>query len=224
MPQTVEDRCTDLYLELTDLPPERYAAERVGVVAAGRGVERATWWSNANPGRQDLPRRIDEFSLLGLYEVDRTFQPPEPEIDVTGFHFIRTSRPGQGVLGDDDTDGLLLVLISPRHPEGSQALRDWADFVHIRHIAEVSVPGYRMITPYRNANGEDPLYLHLYEMSTKDPEAAYRSMTPLVSERLGGEGSAAWQDWAFHPELRIVYVNTFRRVGVIVPNKGEARG
>lgn len=217
----MEDRCTDLYLELTDLPPGRYAAERVGLVAAIPGVRRASWWSNANPGRQDLPRRIEEFSLLGVYEVDPTFRPPDPERGVSGLHFVRTPRPGQGILGDEDTDGLLLVLISPRHQEGAQALRDWADFVHIRHIAEVAVPGYRMITPYRNARDEDPLYLHLYEMVTTDPEATYRSMTPLVSERLGGEGSPAWQDWAFHPELRIFYVNTFRRVGVSVPEQSR---
>ena len=40
------------------------------------------------------------------------------------------------------TIGLSLVLISPREPDQAQALRDWADFVHIRHIAAAGVPGY----------------------------------------------------------------------------------
>ena len=208
----MEGRSTDLYLELTDLPPEHYRAERLPAVAALPGVGRASWWSNANPGREDLPRRIEEFSLLGLYEVGPGFRQPEPGPGVTGLHFLRTPRAGQGVLSEDETSGLLLVLISPRHPEGAQALRDWADFVHIRHIAEAVVPGYRMITPYESATGQDPRDLHLYEMATEDPEAAYQSMTPRVSQRLGGEGSPAWQEWAFHPELRIIYVNTFRRL------------
>ena len=69
------------------------------------------------------------------------------------------------------TIGLSLVLISPKEPDRAQELRDWADFVHIRHIAEVGVPGYTMITPYENATGGDPRFMHFYEMDTDDPEA-----------------------------------------------------
>ena len=54
--------------------------------------------------------------------------------------------------------------------------------------------------------------MHFYEMDTDDPEAAYRAMTPLVTELLGA-GTPEWDHWAFHPALRIMYVNTFRRLG-----------
>jgi hypothetical protein len=37
-------------------------------------------------------------------------------------------------------------------------------------------------------------------------------MTPLVQERLGPPGTAAFDEWAGHPALRIMYVNTFRRL------------
>ena len=83
------------------------------------------------------------------------------------------------------TIGLSLVLISPKDPARAQELRDWADFVHIRHIAEVGVPGYAMITPYENATGGDPRFMHFYEMDTDDPERAFKAMTPLVMERIG---------------------------------------
>ena len=52
--------------------------------------------------------------------------------------------------------------------------------MHIRHIAEVGVPGYGMITPYENVSGGDPRYMHFYEMDTEDPETAFKTMTPLV--------------------------------------------
>jgi hypothetical protein len=110
------------------------------------------------------------------------------------------------------TIGLSLVLISPRDPADAQALRDWGDFVHIRHIAEVAVPGYSMITPYENVTGGDPRFMHFYEMDTDDPERAFKAMTPLVTELLGAD-TPEWQHWAHHPALRIMYVNTFRRVG-----------
>jgi hypothetical protein len=107
----------------------------------------------------------------------------------------------------------MLVLISPWRPEQAQALRDWADFVHIGHIAEAGVPGYCMITPYENVTGGDPRFMHFYEMDTDDPEGAFRTMTPLVSDRIGQPGTAAWDAWANTAELRIMYVNTFRRLG-----------
>jgi hypothetical protein len=133
---------------------------------------------------------------------------------VTGFHFRRTPRPAQGILSGRPTIGLLLVFISPEDPARAQALRDWADFVHIRRIAEASVPGYGMITPYENVTGGDPRFLHFYEMDTEDPEAAFRSMTPLVMQRIGDPDTEGFKQWASEPSLRIVYVNTFARMGV----------
>ncbi len=209
----MEDRITaGLYLEMTDRPLPAYAQERVPEVLAADGVNRATWWENVNRDRDDLPRRLPEFSHLGVYEVDDHFRAPQTAADITGLHFRHSPRPGQGRLTGRPTVGLSLVLISPRDPADAQALRDWGDFVHIRHIAEVAVPGYSMITPYENVAGGDPRFMHWYEMDTDDPERAFKAMTPLVTELLGAD-TPAWQHWAHHPALRIMYVNTFRRVG-----------
>jgi hypothetical protein len=210
----VEDRDTaGLYLEMTDVDGDDYARTRVDDVLRRGGAERATWWENACRDRSDLPRKLPEFSLLGVYEVTGGFTAPAAPDGITGHHFRRTARPGQGRLTGSPTVGLMLVLISPRRPEQAQALRDWADFVHIRHIAEVGVPGYSMITPYENVTGGDPRFLHFYEMDTDDPEGAFRRMTPLVSARIGEPGTDAWDAWANTPELRIMYVNTFRLRG-----------
>jgi hypothetical protein len=213
----VEDRRTPgLYLELADAAPGPYGTDRAPTVAAGTGITRASWWSNQHPDRDDVPRRLAEFTTLGVYELSDGFTPPTTPDGIAGLPFAATPRPGQGVLGGDATNGLLLVLISPRTPEEGQDLRDWGDFVHIRHIAETAVPGYRMITPYERVGGDEPRYLHLYEMVTDDPEATYKSMTPRVQARLGPPGTPTYDDWAWHPALRIDYVNTFRLEGELV--------
>jgi hypothetical protein len=210
----VEDRLTPgLYLEMTDISGDDYAAARVSEVLEQPGVQRATWWENAYRDRTDLPRKLPEFGLLGVYEVDDGFAAPSTPGGIDGHHFRRTSRPGQGCLTGNTTLGIMLVLISPRRPDQAQALRDWADFVHIRHIAEAGVPGYSMITPYENVTGADPRFMHFYEMDSDDPEATFQTMTPLVSDRIGRPGTPAWDAWANTPELRIMYVSTFRRLG-----------
>ncbi len=117
------------------------------------GVERATWWENAAPDRKEFPRRLPEFATLGVFEVDEGFSGPPTPVATTGYHFRRYPRPGQGNLSGKPTLGLLRVLISPKTAARAQALRDWADFVHIRHIAAARVPGYTMITPYENVSG-----------------------------------------------------------------------
>jgi hypothetical protein len=176
-------------------------------------VERATWWQNAHPNREGLPRRIPEFSLLAVYETGAGFRVPATPEGVTGHFFRHYPRPGQGILTGKPTLGILLVLISPRRPEQAQQLRDWADFVHIRHIAAAAPPGYTTITPYENATGGDPRFMHFYEMDTADPETAFRGMTPLVQQRIGKPGTPVYDTWANDESLRIVYVNTFRRLG-----------
>ena len=85
--------------------------------------------------------------------------------------------------------------------------------MHIRHIAEAAVPGYGMITPYERVGGGDPRFMHFYEMHTDDPETAFKSMTPLVMQRIGDVGTEAFEHWAHGPSLRIMYVNSFVRVG-----------
>lgn len=210
----MEDRITPgLYLEMSSVPRGDYASGRVPDVLKLPAVSRATWWENVVPGRTDLPRKLPEFDLLGVYEVDDGFTAPAPPEGITGYQFRHHQRPGQGRLTGKPTIGLSLVLISPRQPGRAQALRDWGDFVHIRHIAEVAVPGYSMITPYENVDEGDPRYMHFYEMDTEDPEASFQAMTPLVTERIGAMDTPYWQEWAQSPDLQIMYVNTFRRLG-----------
>jgi hypothetical protein len=213
----MEDRITPaLYLEMTDADPEKYAAARVTEVLDRPGVTRATWWENVHRNRADLPRRLPEFGLLVVYELTSPdFDPPPPPAGVTPLLFAHYPRPGQGSLSGKPTLGLSLVLISPRNPEGGQALRDWGDFVHIRHIVDATIPGYTMITPYVNVDpaAEMARFMHFYEMDTDDAETAFKSMTPLVEKRLGARGSAEFDAWAIHPELTIDYVNSFRRLG-----------
>ncbi len=235
----MEDRITPaLYLEMTDGPIDHYVAGRMDELCARVDVSRATWWRNVHRDRTDLPRRIPEFGHLAVYEVDPAFEAPSAPPGVVGYLFHHYPRPGQGRITGRPTVGLSLVLISPTERHRAQELRDWGDFVHIRFIAEANVPGYTMITPYENVTGGDPLFLHFYEMDTDDPEAAFRSMTPLVEQSLNGggtpmaqlldaEGSSrsdvlaaqseqfteAFRAWGFHDALQIIYVNSFVRVG-----------
>jgi len=144
--------------------------------------------------------------VLGITPLAEDEQVPPRD----GWCFPPTPRPGQGRLTDRPTIGLCLVLISPKHdtPEAATALRDWGDFVHISHIAATGVPGYTMITPYEIESADGPRYLHLYEMDDDDPEARFQAMTPLVRERLSDEHT--FEEWAWHPELRIEFVATYR--------------
>jgi hypothetical protein len=216
----MEDRNTPgLYLEMTDsLTPDEYAAKRVDEVLALPGVDRATWWINLKRDRKDLPRVLGEFDTLGVYEINDSFTAPATPEGVTGHHFNRYPRPGQGRLTGKPTVGLSLVLISPTTPDQAQALRDWGDFVHLNWIAAVGVPGYTMITPYENVRGNDtgadePRYMHFYEMDTEDAETTFKTMTPLVEQRFGKQGTPEFQEWGWHDALRIMYVNSFRRIG-----------
>jgi hypothetical protein len=163
-------------------------------------------WTDCVPGRDDLPRTLPEMPSLGITPAEIGMPAPTGG----GWLFERTPRPGQGRLTGAETRGLLVVLISPQHDtaEHAQALRDWADFVHISHIAAAGVPGYMMITPYEN-HGPGPRYLHLYEFDNADAETTFQAMTPLVWKRL--DSKDAFGEWANHPELRIDFVSTFSR-------------
>jgi hypothetical protein len=203
-----------LYLEMTDLDPDSYGSERVGRALALPGVERATWWRNERPHREEYPRTVPEFGTLGLYEVAAEFEAPEEPEGIRSIHFRRTPRPGQGNLNGKPTLGLELVLLSPKEPESRQVLRDWCDFVHIHHIAAAGVESFTMITPYENASGGPPVFMHLYEIDTLEAEEAFQRMTPTTERRrVGARGTPTWEEWALHPRARIDYVNTFRRVG-----------
>src|SRR5438045_5526197 len=107
---------------MTDQPIDVYARDRVPDVLALDDVSRATWWRNVHRDRDDLPRVLDEFDHLGVYEVGDRFVAPPTSNGVTGLHFRRTPRPGQGTLSGQPTIGLSLVLISPKRPDGARAL------------------------------------------------------------------------------------------------------
>lgn len=215
----MEDRDTPvLYLELLDVDPENYLRDRVPALLAGRGARRVSWWHNLQPRRNELPMKVTDGTLLGVTEADDSFVPPPATggfARLTAAHFRRYPRPSQGRLTGRPTTGLLVVWISPQRPELAQPVRDWADFVHLSHIAAASVPGYTTITPYENVAGGDPRFMHLYEMDTDDAEAAYQLMPKLVAERLGGADTDAFREWADwrSPGSHIIYCNTFRKLG-----------
>jgi hypothetical protein len=212
----VEDRCTPvLYLELGDATPQG-CADRAEEVLGYEGAERVTWWENCALGRTDLPTRVRDGNTLLVVEAGEGFVAPDPPADVSEAHcFRRHLRPSQGVLTGGPTLGLLIVWISPRTPELARSLRDWGDFVHIRHIAAAGIPGFTQISVYENVAGADPGYMHFYEFDNDDAEATFSTMIDHVAPRLGGSASAAFTEWADWraPGGRLFYCNTFRRLG-----------
>jgi len=210
----MEDRITPcLYLEMFDGAGERFAKERAPELRAAAHARRVTWWDNCKPHRDDLPRNLPEFRTLGVVEAELAFEPPPPW-EGAGVHlFHRTPRPGQGILDTKPTLGLELVLISPKHAERAQELRDWGDFVHIRDIAAASPPHFKMITPYENARAQTPRFMHFYELDSDDPEPWFREMTPATKRWQAANDGYSWEEWSDHPELVIEYVNTFRLLG-----------
>jgi hypothetical protein len=212
----VDDRITTgLYLELGDVDPDHYATQRAPELLARPGVDRVTWWENNVPGRDELPMAVDDGALLGVAEVDESFVAPDPLPGTTAREFRRTLRPSQGVLTGTPTTGLLVVWISPRSPEHTAALRDWGDFVHIRHIAAAAIPGFAHVTPYENTADTDPRFMHLYELDTHDPEAAYMGMARHMAKYFGGSRTEAFQVWADWEAAggQVIYCNTFRLLG-----------
>ena len=188
------------------------ANARAAALAAA-GLRVSTWAADAYPDH--LPQRIDDADTLLVAESTTGDYGAVPPADPssTSVPTRRYPRPSQGVCTGERTTGLLLVLITPRTDDEALALRDWGDFVHLRWIAAATVPGYTTITPYERLGGGSPRFCHFYEMTSDDPRATYESMTPRVAELLGGgPGTPAYDAWAWHPALRIDYVNTFRRV------------
>ena len=203
----MEDRVTPvLQLEMSDLAPEAWLRERGRALRSSAAVERVSAWTNCALHRSDLPRTLPEFATLGVAEARTPFAAP-PAPAGLACHQFRQVRPGQGVLTGRPTRGLELVLISPKTDPGAQALRDWADFVHIRHIAAAAVPGFTLITPYENVTPARPRFLHFYELDTDAAEDAFQRMTPATLARLATREER--RAWSGHPELVIDYVSTF---------------
>ena len=215
---TVEDRCTPvLYLELGDATPQA-CAERSMELLHEPGTERVTWWQNCVLGRTDLPMRVRDGTTLVVVEAEEDFAVPSVAADVSEAHcFRRHPRPSQGVLTGTPTLGLLIVWISPRTPALARHLRDWGDYVHIRHIAAAGIPGFTQISVYENATGTDPLFMHFYEFDNADAEGTFSQMIDYVAPRLGGgdtEAFSEWADWRAGSG-RLFYCNTFRHLGEV---------
>ena len=215
----MEDRCSDvLYLELGDASDEMSEA-RARKLAILPDVRRVTWWANCVPRRSDLPMRIQDGSHLVVTEADKDFVlPPKPEGVSEAHCFRRGPRPSQGILNDGPTLGLMIVWISPRTPEAARSLRDWGDFVHIRHIAAAGIPGFTQISVYENAEEVDPGYMHFYEFDNFEAEDTFSKMIEYVAPRLGGIDSELYGEWADWrpPGGRLFYCNTFSRLGEVV--------
>jgi hypothetical protein len=218
----VEDRCSPvLYLELGEGSDEA-SAFRADELAVRSDVHRVTWWENCALGRTDLPMRIRDGSSLVVVEAEDGFSPPRKPADVSEAHcFRRNPRPSQGVLTNGPTLGLMIVWISPRTPEVAKSLRDWGDFVHIRHIAAAGIPGFTQISVYENVAEVDPGYMHFYEFDNADAEGTFSQMIGYVAPRLGGldsEPYAEWADWRA-PGGRLFYCNTFSRQGQVTAER-----
>jgi heme-degrading monooxygenase HmoA len=154
-----------------------------------------------------------------VVEADEDFQARVASPETSEAHsFRRHPRPSQGTLTNGPTLGLCVVWISPRTPELALDLRDWGDFVHIRHIAAAGIPGFTQISVYENVVETDPRYMHVYEFDNLEAEATFSTMTDFVAPHLGGAESATYAAWADLRAAggRLFYCNTFCRLGEVV--------
>lgn len=184
---------------------------------------RGTAFRNARPDESRFQQKVDPFSHLTVYEIQRHdvafacldgLPRGEDGVRVVNrFVFNRYPRPSQGRVSGKPTRGIFLILISPTTPDRAQELRDWADFTHIHGIAASSPDGFTTITPYENTSGGDPRFLHFYELDTDDVVAAVDAMPEAVMRKFGFEmGDEAFLKWAMSDALDIWHVNVFSRV------------
>jgi hypothetical protein len=156
--------------------------------------------------------RVPDGTLLVIAEMGDDAETLTHPPASTAVGFRRHPRPSQGILSGRPTTGLLVVWITPRAPDLATQLRDWGDFVHIRHIAAAGIPGFTQISVYENEQSVDPLFMHLYEFDSEDAEATYQTMVDFVAPRLGGTDSDEFKNWADWRGGggRIWYCNTFQ--------------
>lgn len=193
-----------LHLELVRQPDRM--DERAAVVESA-GWRVSIWEPATASDVDELPRILPRCDGVVIGEGDGgVVESPSPASTVVPL--VRYPRPSQGSCSGERTTGILLVLISAKAREAAQELRDWGDFVHLRHIAEAAVPGYRTITPWEHESSGTPRYCHLYEMVGDDPQGTFERMTPLVRARLD---PATFKEWAWHPQLLIEESRTYRR-------------
>ena len=192
-----------LHIEMVR-PPDNLDRRAAAVEAAGW---RVSTWEPATSSDDGLPRLLARCDGLVIGEGDGGVVA-SPSAATTVVPLVRYPRPSQGSCSGERTTGILLVLISAKQRASAQELRDWGDFVHLRHIAEAAVPGYRTITPWEHESSGTPRFCHLYEMVGDDPQETFELMTPRVRSRLD---PVAFEEWAWHPQLLIEESRTYRR-------------
>ena len=160
------------------------------------------------------PARAPRVHALGVYEVDDGFRAPATSgRHRPAHHFRHYPVPARAASPVGPTIGLSLVLISPKEPQDAQALRDWADFVHIRHIAAGRRARLHDDHAVRERHGRRSAVHPLLRDRPRRSRAVFKSMTPLVRNVIGDEDTEAFKHWAYTTSLRIMYVNTFTRLG-----------
>ena len=125
-----------MHLELVR-PPDSVDARAAAVGAAGWKV---SVWDPATSEDDAMRRALPRCDGVVIGEGDGAVVEPASTA-TTVVPLVRYPRPAQGSCSGERTTGILLVLISPKHPERAQELRDWGDFVHLRHIAEAGAAG-----------------------------------------------------------------------------------
>ena len=178
-----------------------------------------TWWANCAFERTDLPMRIRDGRTLVVVEAGERLRRPSPRRPRSSTPTASAATPGRARASSPAArrSGSSIVWISPRTPDLARSLRDWGDFVHIRHIAAAAIPGFTQISVYENTAGADPRYMHFYEFDNAEAEATFATMIPHVAPRLGGTESPAYAEWADWrpPGGRLFYCNTFTRLGEV---------
>ena len=191
----MEDRETPvLYLEMTEATPDDYARDRVKDVLALPGSSGRRGGATSTATVPTFPASCPSSTPSGCTSATRrSSRRRRCRTHISGHHFLRTPRPGQGRLTGKPTVSLSLVLISPTTPDEAQALRDWGDFVHLNHIVEAGVPGFTMITPYENATRRRsalPALLRVRRPRRRDHVQADASTGRGAPRRVGARRSA----------------------------------
>src|SRR5579872_3194662 len=118
-----------LYIELVRRPDR--VEERAAIVE-GAGWKVSMWDPATTSDGDGLPRRLPRCDGVVIGEGDGgNVEAPSPASTVVPL--VRYPRPSQGSCSGERTTGILLVLISAKDGASAQDLRDWGDFVHLRH-------------------------------------------------------------------------------------------
>ena len=194
----MDDRLTlGLYFELSNDEPATLAA-RAAELGTYDGVDRVSTWRCLAEGPTEAEGALPHRTSLTLGEVTPGFTPaPLADGDRIVLHFEQV-RPSQGRLSKEPAEALWIVCVNPKGDE--HAYRDWADFVHLPAILDAQLPGFRQVTPYRNAKTKGlPRFLHFWDLGTSTPGQSLQALRPAMVERFG-DGTPEFQNWLAPPD------------------------